>query len=144
MKKIYLIFVIFLFQIKSFGQDSIRIKQFVNEWIGKPYRYGGKTKKGIDCSAFVQRFYKDVFELVIPRTCSSQFKSSLRIDSSSLKIGDILFFRSRPSPSGWHCGIYLGNDEFIHSANYRDGVKISCFFDYQHLLKGFGRFERID
>lgn len=120
------------------------MKQFVDEWIGKPYSYGGKTEKGIDCSAFVQRFYKDVFELVIPRTCSSQFKSCLRVDPSNLKVGDILFFRSKPSPSGWHCGIYLGNDEFIHSANYRDGVKISCFFDYQHLLRGFGRFVRID
>ena len=141
MKKILIVLFFCIIQIKSFGQDTSNISKFVNKWIGLPYRFGGETEKGIDCSAFVQRLYKDVFGLLIPRTCNSQFKSCIKIDFKEINIGDILFFNSKVSPSGWHCGVYIGNDEFIHAANYKSGVKISCLFSYSHLLKGVGRFK---
>lgn len=117
------------------------IDNFIKEWIGKPYRYGGKTEKGIDCSAFTQRFYKDVYGIDIPRTCETQYKVVEKISLEDLIIGDILFFDSKVSPSGWHCGIYIGGGEFIHASNAKDGVKISCLYNemYSRLFKNGGR-----
>jgi lipoprotein Spr len=121
------------------GQDSLSLTNFINKWVGKPYRYGGTTEKGIDCSAFVQRLYKDVYNSIIPRTCSRQYKFINLVLDSVLEIGDLLFFNSKVSPSGWHVGVYLGNGEFIHAANFREGVKISCLDDYSRIFKGAGR-----
>jgi len=141
MKKLFIILAI-LSTLNVSAQDS-SIKSFINEWLGKPYRYGGETKKGIDCSALVQRFYKDVYNTVIPRTCAYIFSFELlkKIDITNLETGDIILFTSKLSPSGWHTGIYIGNDQFIHAANYKEGVKISCISDSSYIdkIKGIRR-----
>jgi hypothetical protein len=131
---------------KMMDEESVRFKprlqtmeQFVSNWLGKPYRYGGTSINGIDCSAFVRRLYKDVYGYTIPRTCIKQFNFVRKVSPDSLVVGDLLFFSSRVSPSGWHVGVYIGNDEFIHAANFRDGVKISCLDEYSRILKGVGR-----
>lgn len=127
-------------QIKNI--DSL-IQVFYNEWKDVPYRYGGNSKKGIDCSKFTKRYYLDVYGIEIPGTCSKQYQEGIRVNSNELQIGDLIYFSSRMSPSGWHCGVYIGNDLFLHAANHRDGIKISCLYDpmYQRLLKGYRRFE---
>ena len=145
MKKIITILVSSLIVCSyTYGQsvNDSAINNFIKEWIGGPYRYGGKTKKGIDCSAFTQRFYKDVYGVSIPRTCRTQYNYLLPIKLEDLMVGDVLFFNSKMSPSGWHCGIYIGQGEFIHAANARDGIKISCLYDemYGKLFKGGGRY----
>lgn len=124
---------------QSTGDSTIN--KFIEKWIGKPYRYGGTTEKGIDCSAFTQRFYKDVYNIQLPRTCITQYNVITKVDFKDLVVGDILFFNSKVSPSGWHCGIYIGGGEFIHASNARDGVKISCLYDemYGRLFKSGGR-----
>lgn len=138
--KCIIIFILFSLPKIIFAQQEISLKQFVDDWIGKPYRYGGTDEKGIDCSAFVQKLYKDVYNKIIPRTCKYQEINSERIDLTDIKIGDIIFFSSKVSPSGRHVGIYIGNDEFIHSANYKEGVKISCLPDYLKIFKSLGRY----
>ncbi len=114
---------------------------FINEWIGKPYKFGGRTKNGIDCSQFAKRLYNDVYGLDLKGTCSRQWNQTKRILKSALEIGDIVFFRSRLSPSGWHCGIYIGENKFVHSANKLEGVKISSLSEdvYRKNYKGAGR-----
>jgi cell wall-associated NlpC family hydrolase len=58
-------------------------------------------------------------------------------------VGDIVFFRSKQSPSGWHCGVYLGMDMFVHSANKDEGVKVSSLLEPRYLsgYKGAGRLD---
>ncbi len=118
------------------GQD---LQSFMNKWIGKPYRYGGKTEKGIDCSALVQRLYKDVYNIDIPRTTYYQMRYFDTINIKNLQIGDVLFFNSKYSPSGRHVGVYIGNDQFFHAANYKKGVIISCLDNYYDVLIQVGR-----
>ena len=120
------------------------ITNFVNHWIGKPYKFGGTTEKGIDCSAFAQKFYREVLGVEIPRTCYYQYQFLDKIPLGDLIVGDIIFFTSKVSPSGWHVGIYLGNDLFVHSSNYRDKVKISCLLDekYLRIFKSGGRLKK--
>lgn len=99
-----------------------KLDTFVNTWKGKPYRYGGMSLSGIDCSAFVQRFYQEIFNIIIPRTAFNQYKAATKISKEEMVVGDLLFFLSSSSPSGWHVAVYLGNNIMIHAANRKRGV----------------------
>ena len=114
---------------------------FVMQWYGVKYKLGGHTKRGIDCSQFSKRLYLEVYGKSIGDNCLEQWKQTKRISKDSLQTGDIVFFRSRQSPSGWHCGVYLGNGTFVHAANKADGVKISSLSEPRYLksYRGAGR-----
>jgi cell wall-associated NlpC family hydrolase len=87
-----------------------------------PYRFGGTTLRGIDCSAFVQRVF-GLIDLELPRTAREQFGLGERIDRGALSVGDLVFFRTYASfPS--HVGIYLGDDRFIHASSVDRKVTI--------------------
>lgn len=145
MKKIILLIfvVISLDVVAQFHKDTSvgLLSKFITNWIGKPYKYGGKTEKGIDCSQFNKRLYKDVYGQELDNTCAKQWTQTTRVQKDSLEIGDLLFFRSTISPSGWHCGVYIGNNQFVHSANKKEGVKISSLSElrYRRAYKGAGR-----
>ena len=117
------------------------IHSFVMEWYGVKYRLGGSTKKGIDCSQFTKKLYSEVYGKKLGDICKEQWNQTKRIKKEDLQVGDIIFFRSRQSPSGWHCGVYLGRDTFVHAANRKEGVTISSLFQPRYLrsYKGAGR-----
>lgn len=112
----------------QYSTDSV-VNSFIVEWKSVPYHFGGETKKGIDCSAFSQKFYKQVYNIDIPRTCYYQKLYSKKVEFDQLMIGDIIFFNSSTSPSKRHCGVYIGGGNFVHAANYKLGVIISCIYD---------------
>lgn len=120
------------------------LNKFVYHWLGKPYRLGGTTERGIDCSQFNKRLAKDVYKIELQDVCYSQWDSTQRVSNDSLQIGDLVFFRSKQSPSGWHCGTYIGETMFVHSANRYEGVKISSLVEpkYKAAYKGAGRVKR--
>lgn len=121
--------------------DSTKLDAFIKDWLGVKYKLGGKTKRGIDCSQFSKRLYRDVYGKELGNNCLQQWNQTKRILKGDLKVGDIIFFRSRQSPSGWHCGVYVGNDNFVHAANKDEGVKISSLSEpkYKKGYKGSGR-----
>lgn len=123
-----------------FTQDTI-LNKFILKWIGKPYKLGGKTEKGIDCSQFTKRLYQDVYNKQLQNVAYKQYNQTKRVKRDSLQVGDIIFFRSRQSPSGWHCGAYIGNTYFVHAANRYEGVKISSLKEprYVKSYRGSGR-----
>jgi lipoprotein Spr len=123
-----------------FTQDTT-LNKFILKWLGKPYKLGGKTEKGIDCSQFNKRLYQDVYSTQLENVCYKQWNQTGRIRRDSLQVGDLLFFRSKQSPSGWHCGIYIGNTYFVHAANRYEGVKISSINEPRYLktFRGGGR-----
>nr|WP_233134397.1 NlpC/P60 family protein [Rubrivirga sp. SAORIC476] len=90
-------------------------------WIGIPYRWGGTTRRGIDCSAFVRQFVDQNLGIALPRTTASQRYEGVHIDRSELQAGDLVFFRRRGVR---HVGVYLSDGEFIHASSSR-GVTIS-------------------
>ncbi len=124
----------------TFSQDSV-LNEFIVKWIGKPYKLGGKTENGIDCSQFNKRLYKDVYGLNLENVCYRQWNQTQRIKIVDLKIGDLIFFRSKSSPSGWHCAVYIGETLFVHAANRYEGVKVSSLEDprYKKTYRGAGR-----
>ena len=139
MKKILLVLFLSL-SVLSYGQTKT-LESFINEWKGAPYRLGGSSKNGIDCSQFTKRLYKDVYSERLEDVAYKQWNQTKRVSKASLEVGDIVFFSSKISPSGWHCGIYIGNNKFVHSSNRREGVKISDLseYPYNRSYKGAGR-----
>jgi cell wall-associated NlpC family hydrolase len=115
--------------------------EHIDEWYGTRYRYGGTTKSGIDCSAFVQAIYLSAFAMSLPRTARDQYRQSRIISATEVKTGDLVFFNTTGGIS--HVGIYLQNNKFVHaSTSY--GVTISDMFDPYYLKRfiGIGRIQR--
>ncbi len=120
------------------------LNNFIYHWLGKPYKLGGRTERGIDCSQFNKRLYTDVYKIELQNVCYKQWEQTERVKLDSLQIGDLLFFRSSVSPSGWHCATYIGETMFVHAANRYEGVKISSLNEprYRKALRGAGRLKK--
>lgn len=112
--------------------------ELIDNWWGTPYRLGGTTQKGIDCSAFVQTLMIGVFAMQLPRTAREQKEASAWIPMNDLKEGDLVFFNTRGSVS--HVGVYLHNNKFVH-ASTSGGVMISDLNEtyWSRKLLGAGR-----
>lgn len=91
------------------------------EWAGTPYRLGGQSRRGIDCSGFVQKTFLDRFNIQLPRMTVDQAKAGKQIAKSDLQTGDLVFFKTGRGPNGRHVGIYVKNDLFLH-ASTKGGV----------------------
>jgi hypothetical protein len=150
MKKIFLFFIIFFYISNIQSQSFITEKKyqgeplfdFVYEWWGTKYRYGGTSKKGIDCSAFTSKLFDNVYDVNLPRTASEQYRATVRITKNDLKDGDLVFFRTRYK-SGWHVGVYLTDGWFIHSKS-RVGVTFDNLNNptYSRIYYGAGRIKK--
>jgi len=94
-------------------------------WIGVPYRFGGNTKRGIDCSGFVFQVYKKVYGQQVPRHTKGLKKESRKVSRQHLREGDLVFFTGRRSKKKVaHVGIYLKDGKFVHSGSSK-GVTVS-------------------
>ncbi len=91
-------------------------------WKGVRYRLGGDSRKGIDCSAFVQRTFREQFGMELPRSTYEQQETGTQVQRGKLRPGDLVLFRA--GSTGRHVGIYIGNNQFVH-ASTRAGVMIS-------------------
>ena len=119
---------------------NIHLLRFIDEWMGVPYRLGGNTKDGIDCSGFCKILEATVFGLTIPRTSREQYATCTRVDFDQLRPGDLVFFKTTPRSVVSHVGVYLGNGKFVH-ASTSSGVMISDLSDtyWSAHFKGAGR-----
>ena len=96
--------------------------RLIQNWWATPYKIGGMTQRGVDCSAFVQTVFAGAYEIALPRTAKEQKDITRSIDDKSLQEGDLVFFNTRGGVS--HVGIYLHNNKFVH-ASTSSGVTIS-------------------
>lgn len=94
------------------------------KYLGCPYRAGGASPSGFDCSGFVYYVLKQV-GLSPYRTPASQFTQGIAVEKAKLSAGDIVFFSSNAGKSLTHVGIYAGNGKFIHAPNSRSTVSYS-------------------
>lgn len=105
--------------------DNHKLYLEAAQWVGTPYRGGGNSKRGTDCSGLTTQIYKKVYHTRLPRTTGGQKQESRKVARRALREGDLVFFTSRNSGRKVaHVGIYLKNDKFIHASTSR-GVIVS-------------------
>jgi peptidoglycan DL-endopeptidase LytE len=114
---------------KNEEERGILVK-VAKSFAGAPYKYGGDTVRGLDCSAFVRKMYQ-IFEVQLPRSAREQYCAGPRVAKEDLLTGDLVFFRTRAfAKYPTHVGIYIGDDKFIHSSSaVSGGVKVDCLSD---------------
>jgi lipoprotein Spr len=120
-------------------KSAKRLVHEAGKHVGEPYRYGGTTKKGWDCSGFVRTVYQNSLNITLPRTADEMSHSSFQIPPSYARPGDLVFFKIGHKKAS-HVGIVLGRDEFIHVST-TSGVIISSLADpyYQRYLLAIKR-----
>jgi hypothetical protein len=117
--------------------EDTRLLTAVDNWYGVRYKYGGSSKAGVDCSAFVSAVYLSAYGITLSRISADQYKYARHIAPDALKEGDLVFFHIRGKGVS-HVGIYLRNNKFIH-ASVRDGVRVDDLgmgFYRDHLIGG--------
>ena len=107
---------------------NVSLLAFIDDWFGTRYRWGGTTKRGVDCSALTGSLLLAVYGFNMPRTAREQYDATEHIGKDELKEGDLVFFNTRGGVS--HVGIYLENDYFVQAASH--GVTISSLDDHYY------------
>ena len=123
--------------------DNAKLLSFMEYWYGAPYRYGGNSRDGIDCSAFAFLLLSSVYGVgTLPRTSKEQYEACRHIPRDELQEGDLVFFHTltgRKHRGVTHVGVYLRNNKFVHASV--SGVMISDLSDgyYERHFVGAGR-----
>jgi cell wall-associated NlpC family hydrolase len=113
------------------------------KYLDTPYKYGGSTMDGIDCSAFTQSVFKNTNLYDLNRSAREQFKQGIVIkDRSDLQFGDLVFFNTRRRVKPGHVGIYIGDNLFAHASS-KTGVTISSL-DYDYYSKRYMGARRLE
>jgi cell wall-associated NlpC family hydrolase len=123
------------------GNENRALLSEVMEWLGTPYKYGGHTRQGIDCSGLVNHIYLKVYNINLDRSSINMARSIHKVNKSHLKEGDLVFFRINNNNIS-HVGIYISNNKFVHSSTSR-GVIISDM-DQEYYRKRFAFGGRIN
>ncbi|MEP6764416.1 MAG: NlpC/P60 family protein [Gemmatimonadaceae bacterium] len=117
---------------RAFTDTEKKLRVSTAAWRGTPYKIGGTTKAGVDCSAFVRAAYKEALAVDLPRTSAEQELLGKDVLRTELQSGDLVFFRTQgmgPFFKSRHVGVYLGGGEFAQSSGSH-GVTISRLDDY--------------
>lgn len=96
---------------------ATRLESAAQDWEGVPYRLGGTSRRGIDCSFYVRTVMGDLFAEDLPRTTREQVLRGTPVKKEALLPGDLVFFKTGRSMR--HVGIYLGNGTFTHASSSR-------------------------
>ncbi|WP_170979098.1 C40 family peptidase [Marinobacter panjinensis] len=91
-----------------------RLWQVFHRYEGTPYRYGGISANGFDCSGFIATAFDEALGRQLPRTTAQMLAAGDVVGRDQLKAGDLVFFRIKGKDQ--HAGIYMGGDSFIHSS----------------------------
>jgi len=97
--------------------------------LGIPYRYGGSTRAGFDCSGLVGYVYRAYDGRQLPRNVADLYRTGHNVETSSLQAGDLVFFNTMGHGAS-HVGIYLGNRRFLHSSSSRGVIITHMAEDY--------------
>ncbi|MCL2196245.1 MAG: C40 family peptidase [Treponema sp.] len=102
---------------RAYQTARIKVIEASRKYEGVPYRYGGMTINGLDCSGFIGISFKDALGVVLPRSASALYTWVERIPLEKAQPGDFLFFKTDNTGNITHVVLYLGERRFIHSAS---------------------------
>ena len=135
------------YHIPGFDYTTLKEKMLMEiiKYLDTPYKYGGSSLDGIDCSAFTQNIYKSVLSINLERSARLQYKQGIEVDDKNdLKFGDLVFFNTRKRVKPGHVGIYIQDNLFVHASSKR-GVTISSMGHnyYSQRFMGARRFDPV-
>lgn len=103
----------------SKGQDAAN---YVKQFVGCKYVYGGSTPSGFDCSGLTMYVYKK-YGINLSHSATAQSKVGTKVERANLQPGDLVFFKNYRTNTGiGHVGIYIGNNKFVHASTEKTGV----------------------
>lgn len=109
----------------SSSNKGQQVADYVKQFVGYKYVYGGSTPKGFDCSGLTMYVYKQ-FGVSLSHSATAQSKVGTKVSRSNLQPGDLVFFTDYKTNKGiGHVGIYIGNNQFVHASTEKTGVKTS-------------------
>jgi hypothetical protein len=127
-----------LFKVENPDNTRSQIVVIAEEYLGTPYRYGGASKSGVDCSGLLYAVYNEAISVVLPRTAAAMYSYGIEIEREDLRAGDAVFFNTTGGIS--HVGLYIGGNRIIHaaSAGPKTGVITSSLSEryYQSRIVG--------
>lgn len=112
--------------VNSYNEIRASLIQAYHDWKGTPYRLGGASPSGVDCSSFIQIVFDDYFGIDLPGTTRRQMNKGNGIRRAALRSGDLVFFHT--GRNTLHAGIMINEEEFLH-ASTSQGVMISSLFE---------------
>lgn len=104
------------------------VANLAEAYIGSPYRWGGTSPAGFDCTGFVLWVYGQ-FGVAMPHNEAGELDSGSSVDADDLRPGDVLVFANTYRRGLSHAGIYVGEGRFVHAADESHGVIISNLWD---------------
>jgi cell wall-associated NlpC family hydrolase len=117
-----------------------RLVRQARAYVGVPYRYGGMSRSGMDCSGLVVLLFREACGIRLPHSTGRLWRTGTAIPLRSMTAGDLVFFRISRESIPSHVGVYLGRGRFIHASSSR-GVVISKLSEdyYKRRLIGVRR-----
>ena len=101
------------------GQEAAN---YVKQFVGCKYVYGGSTPNGFDCSGLTMYVYKK-YGISLSHSATAQSKVGTKVERANLQPGDLVFFKNYRTNTGiGHVGIYIGNNQFVHASTEKTGV----------------------
>lgn len=129
--------------ISSMSKSERTLVKEATAWLGTPYKYGGNTRSGVDCSGFVYHVFRNSLDITLPRNSGKQHDYCRKISKKDLSTGDLVFFATtRGSKKVSHVGLYVGDGKMIHASTSRGVVCQNLSDDYYtRTFVGAGRIE---
>ena len=120
--------------------SNIEFIKVIVPWLGSPYKYGGNSINGTDCSGFVSSIYSSFFKIELDRTSLLIYQNARKINKSQVKEGDLVFFKTDGKEVS-HVGITITPNHFIHASS-KKGVVVNSLNEpyYSKNFVAFGSY----
>ena len=120
--------------------SNIEFIKVIVPWLGSPYKYGGNSINGTDCSGFVSSIYSSFFKIELDRTSLLIYQNARKINKSEVKEGDLVFFKTDGKKVS-HVGITITPNHFIHASS-KKGVIVNSLIEpyYSKSFISFGTY----
>ncbi|MDU4696531.1 MULTISPECIES: C40 family peptidase [Paenibacillus] len=103
-------------------EESTPLASIVDSVYGTPYKFGGTTTSGFDCSGFTRYVFSQM-GIKLARVSAAQYKQGTPVAKSQLQEGDLVFFKTTGAGKVSHVGIYVGDGEFAHASSSK-GIRV--------------------
>lgn len=110
-------------------------------WEGTPYKMGGHSRQGTDCSGYIMEVFKAALGIELPRNSAKQSEACQKVKKNKMQPGDLLFFHPNKKGKVSHVGLYVGNGKMLHVSG-KKGV-IECDIEIPYWENCFNHAGRI-